>query len=211
MSRGVDINIDFVSTARDVNTTRPYTMKARADGVARTRRQILDATWSLSEEKLGLAIGLADVAERSGITVRTILRHFGSREGLFEAVSEYARDEVVAEREAPVGDTREAVRTIVAHYELRGDFVMRMLEQESVDERIARQTASGRRLHREWVRTVFAPQLARVPDAKAIEDLLVVATDVYTWKLLRRDAGLGRARTEERMHTMIRRLAGEED
>ena len=29
----------------------------------------------------------------------------------------------------------------------------------------------------------------------------MVATDVYTWKLLRRDRGLGRDRTENRMHT----------
>jgi hypothetical protein len=88
---------------------------------------------------------------------------------------------------------------------------MRMLEQESVEERIARAVALGRRLHREWVRTAFAPQLERAEDGKALEDLLVVATDIYTWKLLRRDAGLSRARTEERMHTLISRLVGEED
>jgi hypothetical protein len=37
-----------------------------------------------------------------------------------------------------------------------------------------------------------------------------VATDVYTWKLLRRDAGLSRARTEARMLTLIRSVVGEE-
>lgn len=194
-----------------MNTTRTYTMRARADGVARTRGQILDAAWSLCEEKLSFAIGLADVAERSGVTVRTILRHFGSREKLFDEVSAHARDAVSTERETPVGDARQAVETIAAHYELRGDFVMRMLEQESVDDGFARQVAMGRRLHRNWVRTVFATQIEQAQDGKALEDLLVVATDVYTWKLLRRDAGLSRARTEERMHTMIRRLVGEED
>ena len=211
MSLRLDTNTAFVSTVGDVNTTRAYTMRARADAVAQTRRQILDAAWSLSEETLTLAIGLADVAERAGVTVRTILRHFGSREGLFDAVAEHARTEITTERETPVGDAREAVRTVVAHYELRGDFVMRMLEQESVEARIARAVALGRRLHREWVRTAFAPQLERAEDGKALEDLLVVATDIYTWKLLRRDAGLSRARTEERMHTLISRLVGEED
>jgi AcrR family transcriptional regulator len=189
---------------------RTYTMRARADSVARTREHILDAAWQLSAERLASAIGLADVAERAGVTVRTVLRHFGSRDGLFDALMQHTRETVTAERETPVGDVGLAVQKVVRHYEQRGDFVLRMLDQESVDERLAAQVAAGRRLHRRWVRTVFAPQLAAADDAKALEDLLVVATDVYTWKLLRRDAGLSRVRTEERMHTMIRRLAGEE-
>jgi predicted acylesterase/phospholipase RssA len=35
-------------------------------------------------------------------------------------------------------------------------------------------------------------------------DLLVVATDVYTWKLLRRDRGLARPDAEHRVHSLIR-------
>ena len=194
-----------------MNTTRTYTMRARADSVERTRTQILEAAFSLCEERLTFAIGLADVAERAGVTVRTILRHFGSREGLFDALTEYSRQRIIEERETPVGDARAAVRTVVDHYELRGDFVLRWLDQESVDERIAEHVEHGRQMHRGWVRAAFAPQLERAEDAKALEDLLVVATDIYTWKLLRRDAGHSRARTEERMYTLISRLVGKED
>jgi AcrR family transcriptional regulator len=107
-------------------------MGARADAVAQTREQILEAAMALSEETLTFAIGLADVAARAGVTVRTVLRHFGSRDGLFDAVSGYARERVVGERAVPVGDAALAVRTIVAHYEIRGDHVMRMLEEASV-------------------------------------------------------------------------------
>lgn len=196
---------------RDMNMQRTYTMRARAQSTAETRERILRAGMDLWGERLTLSIGLADVAERAQVTVRTVLRHFGSREGLFDAIAEFAREIVVAERQAPVGDTSAATRIIVEHYELRGDVVLRMLEEANVDERIAAFAARGRRLHRDWVRTVFAPQLEQsaADDRAALEDLLVVATDVYTWKLLRRDAGLSRARTEERMHTMIRRLVEE--
>jgi len=193
-----------------MKTPRAYRMGVRAEGVAQTRTQILEAAWALSEEKLTFATALAEVAARAGVTVRTLLRHFGSREGLFDALTEFANERVSEERETPVGDTAGAARTIVDHYELRGDRVMRMLEEERLDQRIAALVARGRRMHREWVRQVFAPQLAAAADSAALEDMLVVATDVYTWKLLRRDAGLSRARTEERMHTMIRRLAGGE-
>jgi AcrR family transcriptional regulator len=186
-------------------------MTARAESVARTREQILAAAFALGDERMTVMIGLAEVAERAGVTVRTLLRHFGSREGLFDAVYEYASERVVEERETPVGDARAAVATIVAHYERRGDRVMRMLEEARIDERMATYVERGRRVHREWVRTVFAPQLAQAADAPELEDLLVVATDVYTWKLLRRDWGLSRKRTEERIYQLISRLSGEGD
>lgn len=37
-------------------------------------------------------------------------------------------------------------------------------------------------------------------------DLLVVATDVYTWKVLRMDRRYSRARTEQLIHRMARSL-----
>jgi AcrR family transcriptional regulator len=189
--------------------TRTYTMRARADGVARTRRQILEAAMALSEERLTFAIALADVAERAGVTVRTILRHYGSREGLFDALKSFWRERIVAERDTPVGDVARAVDTIVEHYERHGDRVMRQLEEATVDPRMAAHVARGQRLHRDWVRTSFAPQLAAAIDATELEDLLVVATDVYTWKLLRRDARRSRAQVIGRMQILIRRLLGE--
>ena len=66
---------------------------------------------------------------------------------------------------------------------------------------MARITRTGKALHRAWVEEVFAPYLAEADDRDELADLLVVATDVYTWKLLRRDRGLGRDRTERRMRT----------
>ena len=47
--------------------------------------------------------------------------------------------------------------------------------------------AAGRKGHREWVETMFG-RPSSTPE-------LVVATDVYTWKLLRRDQGLSRDET----------------
>jgi len=39
--------------------------------------------------------------------------------------------------------------------------------------------------------------------AEALADLLVVGTDLYTWVLLRRDRGLTRAQTEQRMIMLV--------
>lgn len=64
----------------NVKAARGYTMRARAESTARTRARILDAVIALSEERLALEIVLADVAERAGVSVQTVLRHFGSKE-----------------------------------------------------------------------------------------------------------------------------------
>ncbi|MCW2758364.1 MAG: regulatory protein TetR, partial [Nocardioidaceae bacterium] len=66
-------------------------------------------------------------------------------------------------------------------------------------------TRGGKALHRTWVEEVFAPFLP--DDAAAREeslDLLVVACDVTTWKLLRLDRELSRPHTQARMERLVR-------
>lgn len=149
-------------------------------------------------------ITLDDVSSRAGVTVKTVLRHFGSRDGLLEAMETFARVQIAEERHSPPGDVDEAVRALFDHYELRGDAVIRMLGQELWDNRFRSDMDEGRRMHRQLIEAAFAPQLqSRDADREALLDLLVVATDVYTWKLLRRDRGLGRAVAEDRVRRMV--------
>jgi AcrR family transcriptional regulator len=191
-----------------MNTTRTYTMTARARAVEETRGRIVDACVALHGERPVSEIGLDDIAARAGVSVQTVLRHFGSRAGLEEASFERAQQAVADERRTPVGDVGAAVRVIVDHYERRGDMALLMLAQETHQDLMARITEQGKALHRAWVAEVFAPFLAAADDAEELTDLLVVATDVYTWKLLRRDRGLGRDRTESRMRRLVDALLG---
>ena len=108
------------------------------------------------------------------------------------------------ERRVPVGDVAAAIRVIVDHYE-------RVRRPGAADARPGgRRGADGRRSPRAGdgctapgSRDTFAPFLATSADPEALLDLLVVATDVYTWKLLRRDRGLSRDRTEQRMRALV--------
>ena len=90
------------------------------------------------------------------------------------------------------GDVAAAVRVVVGDYEEAGQQLMHMLGQEHRFPALSELLDIGRRGHRRWVRWAFAPQLAGRSRAgkTQLEDLLVVATDVYTWKLLRIDRGL---------------------
>ncbi|MER7009577.1 TetR/AcrR family transcriptional regulator [Dactylosporangium sp. NPDC000555] len=190
-----------------MDAPRTYTMRARADAKAATRLRVLRAVLELSEEKMTIEITLDEVASRAGTSVQTVLRHFGTRDALLDEAVRLASAEVEQERRAPVGDVGGAIQAIVAHYERRGDHVLRLLGQEH-DPRIAAVVEPGKRLHRRWVEDVFRPQLdARPPgDRDALVDLLAVATDLYTWKLLRRDRGLDAATTRSRMHTLVAAL-----
>lgn len=185
-----------------MNTARTYTMTARARSVEQTRTRILDATVALHLERLAGDISLDQVAERAGVSVQTVLRHFGSRADLVDAAIDHAQAEVVEERRTPVGDVEAAVHVLMDHYEARGDGVVVLLAQEGTEQLARRITERGRTLHRAWVEEVFAPFLDR-PDPDEVVDLLVVATDVYAWKLLRRDRGLSRDSTEARITRLV--------
>ncbi len=184
-----------------MKTTRTYTMTARAQAVEDTRTRIREALFELGTRRVFSDISLEDVAQEAGVSVQTVLRHFGSRAALIESNIEYAIDRVAQERVAPDGDLDTALAVLVDHYELRGDTVLLMLGQEETDEQVRRLTENGRRMHRDWARSTFA---AVVADREDLLDLLVVATDVYTWKLLRRDRGYSRATTEQRMKALVR-------
>jgi AcrR family transcriptional regulator len=180
-------------------------MRARAESTSKTRERILDAVIDLSRERLSLEIVLDDVAERAGVSVQTVLRHFGSRQGLFEAAMIRRLAQVRAARVTPVGDAESAVRTIVEFYDRlgEGEWLLRLQAQEHSDERSRETMELGRRVHRDWVQEVFAPQLAGRHDREELVDLLVVATDVLTWKILRRDGGMDRSTACKRMLRLV--------
>jgi AcrR family transcriptional regulator len=191
-----------------MKTKRSYTLTARAKSVEETRRRILQSAFDLQSRQLTAEIGLDAVAARAEVSVQTVLRHFGSRAGLFEAARAFAMEQVSDERRAPVGDVRTAIRVLVDHYELRGGMALMMLAQESTYPHVREMSEAGKAMHRAWVEEVFAPQLSDRSSAAREElvDLLVVATDVYAWKLLRRDRALSRALTEHRIETMVTAL-----
>jgi AcrR family transcriptional regulator len=186
-----------------MKTTRKYTMGARAQAVEETRDRIIGALVSLAEQRPFAEISLDDVAAGAQVSVQTVLRRFGSRDALFAVALETARANVREERRTPPGDVAAAIRTLLDHYERRGRVALLMLAQEDQDEVARKVTDFGKRLHRDWVRDAFVPLLPGPVHDEAVLDLLVVATDVYTWKLLRIDRGHSRAATEQRMRHLV--------
>ncbi|HET7272675.1 MAG TPA: TetR/AcrR family transcriptional regulator [Rubrobacter sp.] len=191
---------------------RVYRMGVRAEAAEETRRRILDAVIGLHMERYYDQISLDDVAKRAGVTVQTVLRRFGNKDRLIDASTEVARERVIGQRsEAPVGDVAGAVENIVDHYEAWGESALRLLAQEDRVPAFRKATDAGRAVHYEWVGRTFAPLLAE-RSGEARERLLaelVAVCDVYVWKVLRFDLGLGREQTELALREMIFALKGE--
>jgi AcrR family transcriptional regulator len=196
-----------MSTVTAMNTKRAYTMTARAEAAEETRMRIVRSAFELQAARLTTEISLEDVAARAGVSVQTVLRRFGSKANLFEESLQVVNSDIAEERRAPAGDVAAAIKVLVDHYEKRGDFALLMLAQERAFEHVRRMSESGKRMHRAWVTEVFEPYLSDDGERREeLVDLLVVATDVYTWKLLRRDRGHSRVQTEHRINTLVSAL-----
>jgi AcrR family transcriptional regulator len=178
---------------------RPYRMVARAEAAAATGERILDAALGLFWELPGERVSLDEVARRAGVTVQTVIRRFGGREGLFATAAAREAERVRRQRdEAPAGDAAGAVRVLVDHYEAMGDRVLRLLAEEERVPALHEIADQGRAYHRDWCARVFAAALEGREGVELRRRLaqLVAVCDVYVWKLLRRDAGLSRRQTE---------------
>lgn len=209
--------------ARAESSQRAYKQVARAKAQEQTRETLLQAATEEVERDSWSQASLESVAGRAGVSKQTALRHFGSKQGLLDAVIRRTASLVVKERnEAPVGDIRGAVANLVRHYERYGDIVVRMLPYRDAVMRvmghesrssIVRAVDYGHEVHEEWVARTFEPQLADLDPRSRERRLaqLVAICDVYVWKILRRDIGLKRSQVEEAVVEMIERLLAPDD
>lgn len=144
------------------------------------------------------------VAEMAGVSVQTVLRAFGNRDGLIMAsIGTFRADHDSPEAQhiavQPFSSTAHGVTALFDDYETIGDRVIRMLAEERRVAGFVEVAATGRAMHRRWVEDGFGPALRahRARRRAEVTTAVVAATDVYVWKLLRRDLGLERAAAEK--------------
>ena len=185
---------------------RQYRMTARAAAATTTGERILDAVIELFWERPGEDFSLADIAERAGVSVRTVIRRFGGRREIMVAAGEREAERVRGQRDqAPVGDVPGAIAVLLDHYEELGDRVLLMLAEERRQPELGPILDQGRASHVDWCERVFAPTLAELAGAERARRLaqFVAVCDVYTWKLLRHDRGLSRDETARALVEML--------
>jgi AcrR family transcriptional regulator len=178
---------------------RQYTMTARADAARETGERIQAAAFALLSTRYYDDVTLDAIASDADVTVQTVIRRFGSKDGLVRALITPVTSQVSAQHaEAPVGDIPGIVANLLEHYERTGDLAMLLLRQEERVAPYAEATAVGKRFHADWVRSVFAPWLDTRSgvERERLHAKLVATCDVYTWYLLHRQQGLSPRQTE---------------
>lgn len=206
------------------DTTADTTAEGETDGrrarAERNRDAVVDAILDIIREGQGQP-GAAEIAARAGVSLRSVFRHFDDLDTLHEAAVERHAALIaplfVLVLPAPADDGMPAPigARIDALVRQRATLLEEMRPVRSVAERLRDRSAPiaagldrSRRLLREQVRGVFAPELeARSgPDRRDLFDALEAATSFALWQQLRVDQGLSKARATAAMDRSVRAL-----
>jgi AcrR family transcriptional regulator len=192
--------------------TRAYRQQARARASERTRQALLDAAEREFFSGRWEQGSLESIAARAHVTKQTLLRHFGSREGLLEQAVRRSASTVRDERwAAPSGDIGGAIDNLIEHYERWGERALRIGAVDGPGELGVELARSARELHYEWVEHAFGPWLngVRGKARTRLRAVLIAVCDVHTWWLLSHDLGLPRDELRATLVKTIKQLTQE--
>lgn len=196
----------------DLRQKRKYQKSRRAKAEEATGKAILDTALAAFTHDSFDRVTLQSIADASDVTVQTVIRRFGSKQGLFLALVDRERPRILAARTvADDAGLPVALEVLLNHYEQDGDMVLNFLAQEHLVDDIGMVVEEGRRVHREWVERHCRDLLAGTTGAERQRLLhaAIVATDLSTWKLLRRDLGLQPAEVKAVMNKILNAIRGD--
>lgn len=190
------------------------TFDGRRLRAARNRDAVVAAVLSIIREQGGGPIpGAAEVADRAGVSERTVFRHFADLDSLFLAAASQQRP-VLAGYLAQRPDMKELEKRIASVVRLRS----RMFEEIGPIRRVAMRFAErhgsvarivneANRAGRQQLAEVFAPELAQAGRAKSLVlDQLEIATSWGTWETVRLELQGGPEKARKLMSTMMTTL-----
>ncbi len=166
----------------------------RTARAVRTKDAIVDATLGLIDEGDLRPTG-PRIAERAGVSVRSIFQHFDDLDALFLAVGTRVVTRVAGLLRPidPALDLPGRVTAFVAErvevLESLTPVLRAALIHAATSKVIRHQFDSGHGFFRDQVGEVFATELAVATDSEVLQEALMIALSWSTWDLLRRAEG----------------------
>ncbi len=191
---------------------RPYKKVARAKAQERTQDALIDAATDEFFEGNWLQVSLETLSAKAGVTKQTLLRHFGSKDGLLMQALMRGATQVHDQRwSTPTGDVAGAVENLLDHYQAWGERSIRIGEWQRGPAMLGMLSRGARQVHYEWVEHAFAPWLqdVREPARARRRAALIALCDVQTWWIMSHDLGLERAEVHATLTDAIERLLAE--
>ncbi|RBQ15812.1 TetR/AcrR family transcriptional regulator [Spongiactinospora rosea] len=183
---------------------RPYRMTARTAAMEVTRTRVMEAAAALWMRQWFDDVTLQHIADEAGVSVQTIVNHFGGKDGLADAVAERVASQTADARQAPAGDVAAIVAVLFADYERHSEANVLWTAQMDRVPVAAQVAAHARAQHRAWLERVFADRLPPPgPEREHVLNLHHAVTDIYLWKLWRHDLGLSRVDAERAMRDLL--------
>ncbi|GAB3029321.1 TetR/AcrR family transcriptional regulator [Mycobacterium bourgelatii] len=183
----------------------PTVRMTRAELAAATKERIVTGAQQLLQEQPYEDVTLVGIAAAARVSHQTVLNHFESKDGVILAVLDALRQQTAAVLSRPQpGDVKSVVRALVGTYEMVGDIVVGWLSSSQHSAESEQAMTDGRGRHQQWLEKMFADALPTgIATRRRMVTGLEAATDIYVWKLLRRDLRRSRAATEDVMGDLV--------
>jgi AcrR family transcriptional regulator len=192
---------------------RPYKKVAREQSQQRTRDALLDAADDEFYSDRWQKTSLEALSAKAGVTKQTLLRHFGSKDGLLLQALMRGAAQILEQRwSTPPGDVAGAVENLLDHYESWGERSLRIgAWQRSGPAMLAKLSQMARQVHYEWVEYAFGPWLQGLDEEARVRRraALIAVCDVQSWWIFSHDLRLERSVIHATLTDTIERLLAE--
>jgi AcrR family transcriptional regulator len=197
----------------EVTGGRAYTQVARAEAQERNRDALIDAAAQAFFSGRWEQMSLTEMSVSAGVTKQTLLRHFGSKQGLLEQMLQRGYDQVRDQRwAAPTDDLAGAVDNLLDHYEQFGERSLAIGSGVGANPAVAELGRVARQLHYDWIDHAFGHWLNRKRGNSRIRcrASLIALCDVQAWWIWSHDLGLARADVRATLIQVLQTLLKEE-
>jgi AcrR family transcriptional regulator len=168
--------------------TRPYRSEHRARQAADTRQRIVEALVEQVLEADRADFAIADVAERAGVSERTVYRYFPTREDLLRAIDEHFTALPSPALPKAIGDFPDHVASLYDGFAENADFVRAVhVTGLGREVHVRGRTRRGRQLRQQLDR-----ELASLSEAerRRLFAVLRATFGSANWRALQEEGGL---------------------
>lgn len=166
--------------------TRRYTQTSRSAQTLARRQRMIHAVFELIDRGSFGEVTLQGVADEAGVSLKTVVRHFGSKEGLLRQAMDEARGVEEDNRSVPVGDLDAVCRVLAERYEVMAEQIYRTGDVELTYHWLSDWVQMARTSHLDWLAEAFDPWLpAEGPEREDRLMCLFSATEIRSWWAIR--------------------------
>ena len=178
--------------------TRPYTLGTRGEAKNQTRERIVEAAEFEFSLKWFDEVSLQGIANAAGVGIQTVLRHFPTKETLFQWAAKGALERADQTRSRlPTTSLQESLTVLWDYFEAYGALILHYLDQLDRSSVFVEITSEGSAAHRRWAQHLFGTFLD--VDDPSVQLLL----DVRTWEFLRHRLGLSRVDAQSSLSRLV--------